>query len=491
MISEPRQTTLPHDDKLTRRKFLVSTAAVAGVFSIVPRSVLGGNGNIPPSERVNLAFIGTGGQGLVNIKALIGESDTQIVALCDVNEWADYSPFYFGGVAGRKPSLEFVNNHYAQKNGVGAYDGCAEYIDFRKMLEKESDIDAVVVSTCDHVHAAATMAAIKKGKHVYCEKPLTHDIYEARTVTEAARAAGVATQMGNQGHSGEGLRLTCEWIADGAIGPVREVHAWTATGSDWTHRIAPPQKTPAVPSTLNWDLWLGPAPLRPYHPEYVPYTWRTWWDFGTGAIGNMAPHNMDPAFAALKLSHPTAVEASSARMSSQTSPIASIVRYEFPARENMPPVNMTWYAGGLKPPRPPELEAERRLGAEGIFLVGDKGKILCGGWAGTPRIIPESRMKTYVRPPRTLPRTPGVYREWVNACKGGEPASSNFDVAGSMIEVILLGNVALQANLRDPDLSNWHEDSRRLLWDGPNMQVTSWPPANQYVRRPRREGWEL
>jgi predicted dehydrogenase len=479
MKSYHRTGTLKNT-KISRRQFIGGAAATAA-FTIVPRYVLGGSGYAPPSEKVNIAVIGTGGQGTQNIKALLDHSDVQIIAVCDVNEQSDYSRFYYGSVAGRRPAKELIEKYYAEEKSKGGYKGCAEYVDFRKMFEQEKTIDAVLVATPDHIHATATMAAIEHGKHVYCEKPLTHSIYETRKVTEAARQAKVATQMGNQGHSGEGIRLTVEWIRDGAIGDIREVHSWSNTGGDWAPNLtARPKETPPVPPGLDWDLWLGPAQHRPYHPAYAPYNWRGWWDFGTGAIGDMACHNMDPAFWALELGYPISVEASSSGINPETTPLTSTVRYQFAARKKMPPVTLTWYAGGLMPPRPEELEPGRELTGDGngILFVGDKGKIMCPGWGGNPRIIPEAKMRAYKRPPRTLPRSKGHHRDWINACKGDRPASSNFDYAGPMTEVVLLGNVALRTQ-------------KRLDWDGPNMKATNAPEADQYIHPKYYNNWTL
>jgi predicted dehydrogenase len=415
------------------------------------------------------------------MKALFGQQDARIISICDVNEQSDYSRFYYGGTAGRGPALKLIEKLYADRKAAGEYKGCASYIDFRKMFDKEKAIDAVLVATPDHVHAVATMSAIKRGKHVYCEKPLTHSIQEARKVTEAAREAKVATQMGNQGHSGEGIRLTVEWIRDGAIGDVREVHSWSHTGRGWADgRTTRPKETPPVPAGLDWDLWLGPAEHRPYHPAYAPYNWRGWWDFGTGAVGDMACHNMDPAFWALDLGHPLTVEATSSGINPETTPLQSTIRYQFSPRGNMPPVEVLWYGGGLMPPRPEELEPGRKLtgGGNGILFVGDKGKIMCGGWGGNPRIIPETKMRAYTTPPKTLTRSNGHHRDWLDACKGGKPASSNFDYAGPMTEVILLGNVALRTG-------------KKLTWDGANMKATNAPEADEYIRPEYHNGWTL
>jgi len=430
-------------------------AAAAGAFTIVPRYVLGGPGRAAPSEKLNIAGIGVGGQGGGDLRAVSSEN---IVALCDV-DW----------------------NHAA--GTFRRYPKAKKYWDFRKMLEKEDkNIDAVVVATPDHMHAVATMMAIKMGKHVYCEKPLAHDIFEVRKVTEAAREAGVATQLGNQGQASPETRLVCEFIWDDAIGPVREVHSWCNRYISPRGLERPKDKQP-VPATLNWELWLGTAAWRPYHSCYLPFSWRGWWDFGTGVLGDIGCHQFAPIFRALKLGYPTSVEACSSGVNSETAPLASMVRYEFPVRDDMPPVKLTWYDGGLMPARPAELEDGRRMGgADDNLYVGDKGKML------GHRLIPESRNNEYGKPPEVLPRSPGHHKEWILACKGGPPAGSNFDVSGPMAEVVLLGNIAVRMG------KELYEKGLKLYYDGPKMNITNLPEANKYIRREYREdreGWTL
>ena len=451
-MKKQEETNKQKKRKISRRHFIGGAAAAAS-FTIVPRHVLGGNGNTSPSDKLNIACVGAGGKGRSDVRDVSSEN---IVALCDVDE---------------KRAAETFNLHPKANR----------YSDFRKMLETEKNIDAVTVTTPDHTHAVIAMMAIKMGKHVFVQKPLTHSIYEARMLTEAARKARVATQMGNQGHSGEGIRLICEWIRDGAIGQVREVHAWTdRPGRYWLQGIDRPEETPPVPSTLDWDLWLGPAPYRPYHPFYAPHDWRGWWDFGCGAMGDMGCHILDPPFWALKLGYPVNVEASSTPVNSETAPSASIIHYKFPARGGMPPVTVTWYDGGLMPPRPEELEPERQMGGSdgGVLFVGDKGSLMCGCYGSNPQLIPEAKMKAYKQPPKTIPRSNGHHKDWINACKGGKPASSNFDYAGPLTEMVLLGNLAIRTG-------------KKLNWDGPNMRSANVPEANQYVHTQYREGWAL
>jgi predicted dehydrogenase len=445
---------------LNRREFLTRTSGAVASFMIVPRNVLGGKGYTPPSDKLNIAGIGIGGQGAWDLENLESEN---IVALCD------------------------VDSEYAAKT-FQRYPKAKPYRDFRIMLEKEKSIDAVMVATPDHTHAIISMYALKMGKHLYCEKPLTHTVYEARKIAEAAREAKVATQMGNQGMAYEGNRLINEWIWAGAIGQVHEVHVWsdrpTRLGTKelwWPQAMERPLDEPAIPSTLDWDLWLGPAPYRPYHPAYVPFLWRGWWDFGEGGLGDMGIHNIAPAFSALKLGAPTSVHSSSTPVYKETFPWASAVHYDFPARGDMPPVKLHWYDGGLLPERPEELEEGRELPKEdGMIFVGDKGKMLVTGWGGeSPRLIPESKMQAYELPPKTLPRSIGHHQEWIEACKKGTPTRSNFDFAGPLTEAVLLGLISVRLG------------GKKLYWDSESLSVKNNPEANDYLQYQYREGWSL
>lgn len=463
--------------EITRRQFIGRTAGALAAFTIVPRHVLGGPKFVAPSEKVTIAIVGCGGQGRSNARGLFGQDDAQIVAIADPREQADYSRFYYRGVAGRLPVKAEIEKHYRQRNPQYK---CNDYVDFRALLDKEKNVDAVLCATPDHWHAFVTMAAIHRGKHVYCEKPLTHNIYEARMVAKAASEAGVATQMGNQGRSDEGNSLTCEMIWDGAIGQVREVHAWSSAAG-WTSGRGRPKERPPIPAGFDWELWLGPKPSRPYHPAYAPYNWRGWWAFGTGCVGDMAIHNLDPAFAALKLGHPISVEAVQTEfVDSEVIGPNNRVIWEFGPRGNMGPVTVHWYDGNLQPPRPADLEEGRRLGGggNGILLIGDKGTIMGGGWSGSPRMIPEAKMREYGRPPKMLPRSRGHHRNWLDACKGGPKACSDFRYGARLTEFVLLGDVAIRAK-------------KKILWDGPNMKVTNAPEAQPFVQERYRAGFDL
>ena len=440
-----------------RRHFLGTTAVTAA--TVVTRSVMAGAAGSAASEKINIAGIGVGGMGKSNLRQLESEN---IVALCD------------------------VDHEYAAET-FKRYPKAKVYTDYRKMLDKQKDIEAVMIATPDHTHAVISMEAMRRGKHVYCQKPLTHDVYESRMLTKAAKETGVATQMGIQGHSDEGGRLICEWIRDGAIGDVTEVDAWCSLSyypfghaywsSKWSRR---PSETPPVPSTLDWDLWLGPAPARPYHPAYHPGVWRCWWDFGCGMMGDRGAHTLDPVVWALKLGHPESVEATSLDLNPDTHPIASIVTYRFGARGDLPPVKLTWY-DGLRAPRPPELEDGRRMGhvEGGSLFKGTKGKLVAGVYGEDPRLIPESRMKAYELPPKTISRVEDSHeQDWVRACKSGQKAGADFEYSGLLTEICLLGNVARRVD-------------GRIEWDGVNMKVTNLPEANQYIRTPYRKGWTL
>jgi predicted dehydrogenase len=460
----------------SRRQFLVKTAMAAGAFSLVPRHVLGGPRHVPPSEKIHIAVVGVGGQGRTNVRALLQEADAQIIAVADPSERFSLEAFYYKGEGGRKPVKAEIEKHYSSKNPDFR---CAEYEDFRVMLEKEPDIDAVLCATPDHLHAYVSVLAMRAGKHVFCEKPLTHNLWEAREVAKVAKATGAATQMGNIGHSTVGIRETCEWIWDGAIGTVREVHAWVAAHR-WNRTLTGrPTDTPPVPEGVNWDLWIGPREPRPYHPAYSPVTWRDFWAFGGGGLGDFGCHDLDAAYWALDLRQPVSVEAHPAGYTNaEIAPHGEICYYQFATREDKPPVRVTWYDGGLMPPRPDELPADESLPNRGVLFVGEKGLLFCGGAGGKPRLLPDSKMDSYQRPSPKLPRSKGHHRDWLDAIKGGPPASANFEYGAKLTQVTLLGILSLRTGTK-------------IYWDAERLRATNLPEADAVIKEQYRPGWEI
>ena len=436
-----------------RRNFIKNSALTLSAFTVIPRHVLGGKGFTAPSSKLNMACIGVGGKGRGDVK---GVSSENIVALCDVDQKRAQETF-------------------------GAYPDARRYEDFREMFDKETDIDAVTISTPDHTHAAATMEALKRGMHVYTQKPLTRTIAESRELETTARKKGVATQMGNQGHSKEGPRIVNELIWQGAIGTVRKVHCWTDRPI-WPQGIKNrPESTPPVPSHLNWDLWLGPAPYREYHPDYLPFKWRAWWDFGCGALGDMGCHIIDFPFWALKLNAPTSVEGYSSPVYEETAPVASMVTYNFKSGLDGNDVELIWYDGGLKPTVPKGLKSDTGIwNSIGCTLFeGDEGKLVYGYVKPKPVLLKNGKEVDYELPKEIIPRSPGHYEEWINECKGSDQrAMSNFDYAGPLNETVLLGNVALRTG-------------QKIQWDAKKMKVTNVRAANKYINEDYRRGWSL
>ena len=469
----------------SRRKFLKTATTAAAGFTIVPRHVLGGVGYQAPSDRVRVMAVGAGGKGESNLMSIDSE---YIVALCDIDQ------------AHAKKTFQ----HFPK---------AARYTDFRRMYDEQlENVDAVVVSTPDHVHAIAALRAMYAGKHVYCEKPLVHNIKEARLMTEAAIAnPKLVTQMGNQGASGEGIRKITEWLAADLIGEVHTMHAWT-NRPVWPQGNAAPSASEGVakPEGVNWDAWVGPAKMVPYHPLYHPFAWRGWWDFGTGALGDMGCHIIDSAFYALELGYPTSAEASVVPIYSQNwspdytpeaCPVASKIKLEFPSRGSKPPVKLTWHDGGLLPERPNELAPDELMGngSSGVILEGTKGKLMHDTYASNPRLLPLTRNEQETFPDETLTRVKTSHNmDWINAIKEGRQPSSPFTKAGPLTETVLMGNLAVRAyDYRKPmptkkNPNNYERPGRtKLLWDGPNMQITNLPELNFMVGRAYREGWGL
>lgn len=444
--------------RLTRRRFLCATTTAAGSVWVVPGSVLGLNGAQPPSRRLDLACIGVGGRGGANLSACASEN---IVALCDVDQ--------------------------ARAEAAWAkFPKAKRYQDFRRLFDElASQIDAVIVSTPDHTHAVAVMRAIKEGKHVYCEKPLAHSIAEVRAIQAAARQHRVVTQLGNQGHSANSIRRFHQMIHSGAIGPVREVHAWCGSRYTKVHELERAKQEMPVPGGLDWDLWLGPAPYRPYNACYLPGRWRGWLAFGTGVIGDWVCHVVDPVFWALDLGAPTTIQAQvtdyDPNLHGETCPPGTIVTYQFPAKGPRPAVRLIWYDGVSRPSRLPELDNEK-LPDIGALVIGDKGKILYGSHgAAQCRIIPDEKLEEYrqTEQPSSLPKSPGHHAEWLRACKGGPPASAGFDYGGPLTELALLGIIAFRL------------PGTALQWDAAQMRFTHSVEANRYLSRPYRPGWSL
>jgi len=432
---------------------LQAAAGTAFGFQVVPRHVLG-RGYSPPGEKLNIAGIGIGGQGAGVIREMAAGAN--IVALCDVDS--------------NKAAATFR-----------AFPKAEQFRDYRVLLDRRKDIDAVMIATPDHMHAPITLAALRAGKHVYVEKPMAHSIEEARVMARVARETGLVTQMGNNGHAGEGLRLTREWLQAGAIGPVREIHCWSdRPGKWWSQNHDRPAETPPIPASLDWDLWIGAAPMRPYSKRYHPHDWRGWFDFGTGALGDMAIHNMDPAFYALDLGTPAAVEATTSELKPESYPLWSVLRYEFAAAGDRPAVTLTWYDGGKTPPRPRDLPEGTPLADNGIYFLGDKGTLVSGGWSGPPTLYPEGRRGEFRTPPATIPRSIGHRPEWIKACKDHKPedAKAGFAYSGPFTEALLVGNLALRLG-------------KRIEWDAANMRAPNAPEADTLIRKRYREGFGI
>lgn len=470
----PRIKQMP-SSALPRRDFLKTAATALAGFQIVPRHVLGGPRHVPPSEKVNVAIIGTGGQGRSNVRNLLPIDQCQIMAVADPAESFSLENFYFKGMGGRLPVKAEIEKHYSAQNPKFR---CRDFVDFREMLEQEKSIDAVLIATPDHLHAYAAVVAMRAGKHVYCEKPLTHNIWEARQVAKIAAETGVATQLGSQGHSSLGTRETIEYIQAGAIGAVREIHVWVGA-SRWNPALTGrPNESAPVPAGLNWDLWLGPRQQRPFHPAYFPVAWRDFWDFGCTGIGDFACHDMNSAVRAFDLPLPSRVEAHAVgKMDKDIAPHGALIYYTFPAAAARPEIRMTWYDGGMMPPTP-EAMAGAKLPRRGCLFIGEKGIIQCDGGGGQPRLYPAALRESFRKPEPRLKRSAGHHLDWILACKGGEPATSPFDYAAHLTEIALLGVLSLRSQ-------------QPIAWDAAAMKATGLPAADAFIKEDYRKGWEL
>jgi predicted dehydrogenase len=505
---------------MNRRRFLGYTAASTAALNIVPRHILGGSGHVAPSEKIALAYIGCGTQGLREMLPMLALPEVQIVAVCDPNrdstDYVDWSkhglrddirralekPSWKEGIkgipGGRDVAREVVETYYAGKRAEDRFRGCAAYADFRELLATEKDVDAVKVITPDHLHATIAIAAMKQGKRVLMHKPLANRVREARLVIQTARETKVATHF-IPATAGDAVLTAARWIKAGAIGQLREVHNWS-NRPVWPQYPTLPQDTPPVPKDFLWDLWLGPSLDRPYHPHYTHAVFRGWYEFGGGPVADMGHYSLWPVFREFDLDAPIAVESTPSHVCAITDqvsskihndyafPVASTIRFKFAAKGDRGALDLFWYDGGMKPRTPDELEEDRQeLAAEGMMLVGDRGKILAGFLGENPRLIPERRAKEYWAS-RGLPgpepterrREPASrYGGWVTAFKGGEATNGDFLLAGPISEAFNLGAVSLRLG------------GQRLLWDAAAMKITNRPEANRLLTREYRAGWEL
>ena len=514
--------------EMSRREFLSGAAAAAATFTIVPRRVLGGPGFVAPSDKITLACVGFGTQAIREIGGILASPDVEVVAICDVEkdgvnylEWGTNqirdgirrlieNPTWREGVShvpgGRDVGKEIVDAYYAKQRGTAPSKGCATYVDFRELLEKEKDVTAVKVMTPDHSHAAISIAALKKGKNVIVHKPLANRVLEARAVIEAARAAKLATHF-LPASEGAGQKQAIEMIRNGAIGSVREIHNWSMRPM-WPQFATLPADTRPIPAGFDWTLWLGPSLDRPYHPDYTHTNFRGWYEFGAGSIADMGHYSLWPIFQMLNLDAPFSVESTPSHVcgvadgvcvrirNDYSFPVACTIRMRFAAKGSRPALDIYWYDGGIKPPVPDELMAENKeLAEEGMLFVGDKGKILGGFRAESPQLIPDDRMRAYraannlpepVPPQRGArgeqagPRGPSARdAAWIAAFKGGPASYGDFTLAGPICDAVNLAAISLRLG------------GRRLLWDAAAARITNVPEANAFLTREYREGWQL
>jgi len=495
--------------EINRRAF-VGAAVASSVVTIVPRHVLGGAGHVPPSEKITLAHVGMGTQGFRELGDLLASPDLQIVAVCDPNaDSNDYVEWGKGGIrntickllekpawrenqegcpGGREVGREVVDTYYANRRGSESFKACAAYADFRELLDKEKDLDAVKVMTPDHLHAAVSIAAMEKGKHVVMHKPIANRLYEGRRVVETARKTRVATHLLAYG-SGAGNGRIAERILEGAIGPLREIHNWT-NRPVWPQYTEIPTDAPPVPKGFDWDLWLGPAADRPYHPHYTHTVFRGWYDFGGGSMADMGIYSLWPVFTALDLGVPVGAEAwathtctivdhvSRPVKNDFSYPTACTIRLEFAPRNGRPAVDLFWYDGGMKPRLPRPIEAHGvEMVREGILFVGDEGSILAGFRGQNPTRFARGKSE-----PLALDEGQraggGRHGAWIEAVRGGEPSPGSFLNAAAITDAVNLGTVALRAG-------------KKVLFDSENLNITNLADANKYLQRDYRPGWEL
>lgn len=472
---------MSNKDKLTpaNRRNFIKTAAVAGTgLMILPRCTIGGKGFIPPSDKVNIALIGAGGISMHHLNEIFKYDDTQIISITDpANYWDNKKLNRLEG--GRAPRKKTIEEHYSQKTPNYKI---TEYEDFRVMLEKDKAIDAVICCTPDNTHAYISIMSMRAGKHVYCQKPLTHNIWEARKISKVAEETGLATQMGNQLHALDSMRQTVNLLRSDVIGTIYESYSWVGATRYNKHLTGYPAKSMKVPRGFNWDLWLGPTLFRPYHEVYTPFTWRDFWVFGNGSLGDFGCHDMDAATWAFNLQVPESVQIFPAGNmgSPEVTPYGEIGHFYFGARNDLPPYKITWYSGGLLPEYPEHLPHNVKLSSRGAIYIGEKGIILTnGGASGKPEIYPESLRESVSAPSQPVPLSKGHHREWIDAIKGGEKPMSNFEYASKLTEITQLGVLSLRLG------------GKKIDWDAANMKATGLPEADEIIREPVRPGWEM
>lgn len=497
--------------KINRRKFLGSAAAASVAFTIVPRNVLGGSGFTAPSDKLNLGYIGCGTQGLREMASLIANPSLQIVSVCDPNrfstDYVDWSlnsvrnsirnalgdPSWGEGIkgipGGRDVGLELIRKYYAKAKGLTTYTGCSSYSDFRELLEKEKDIDAIKIMTPDHLHAAVAVAAIKKGLHVVTHKPIANRMYEAKKTIETAKDTGVSTHLLAWSLK-PGYDIAKSWINSGLIGKLKEIHNWS-NRPVWPQWQSNPTESRPLPKDFDWDLWLGPVPDRPYHPDYTHAVFRGWYDFGGGSIADMGHYSLFPLFLTFGINTPaisaeafgtttciTRNNVATGVVNDVAFPLSCIIKFQFPAQKEIGPFDLFWYDGGMRPPTPDELpDGGKELTPEGMMFVGEKGKIIAGFRGENPRLIPENKMKQM---PAEEPEKSASdsNRVWIDAFKNNIQSPGSFINAGPVTETILLGGVALRAR-------------KRVEYDSANIKITNLPEADRFLTREYRKGWEM
>ncbi|MCO8125252.1 Gfo/Idh/MocA family oxidoreductase [Stieleria sp. TO1_6] len=471
----------PSQSTSSRRRFLKAASASAASLSvaatIVPRHVLGGPGQVAPSDRVNVALIGAGGRGLQNARELMKLKDVQITAVADPAEFWDLKDFYYRGVAGRGPACKEFEAHYQAKQPGYR---CQPFVDFREMLQSApSEFDAVLCAAPDHLHALISLHAMRSGKAVYCEKPLTHNIAEARLVAKVAKETGVATQLGNQGHSRDGMRRTIEYLRSGILGEITEVHAWVSATRWNPSLVHPPTIKQPVPKGLDWDLWCGPRQPVEFNHAYAPVAWRDFWQFGLGAMGDFGCHDLDSSVWGLELGKPTRVEMYAAGQTDPAMiPFGELGYFDFEKTAYAGPTRIHWYSGGIRPARPDAMPAGNDLPNRGVMFVGDKGVMVCGGAGGAPSVYPDELAQTANEVAQSMERSQGHHSDWIQAIKGGPQASSEFGYGAKLTEITLLGVLSLRCG-------------EVIHWDDVNMKATGVAKADEVIHGDYRPGWEL